>query len=317
MRRGERSEHGFTAIEVLIAVAAVALLSSIVLSLYLQASAYAARLETERRVGALREAFESFYRDNTQQIESAPPALLASEPSSAIASGADLGAEALRPLQAYLRQAGGDASRDGYGRSIRLYVSAPMTQSVEGLVLTYRRLALVSAGRNGRFESVDWNPDLGRLTVAGDDVVAFVDGVVVQRDQVRETRRRVVRLLEAIRGYAASRFYANPARDPTIDYFGAGPADSGWDDGNGLLRGADRPARAAQRIGDAELTALGLSRADAVDAWGGDIGFDNDSQLVRQPGNAASGMNTPPYSARLIVQLPGGGSYAETLIGSF
>jgi hypothetical protein len=116
---------------------------------------------------------------------------------------------------------------------------------------------------------------------------------------------------------ANPRFLANPSRDITIDYFGAGPLAAGWDEGVVLLRGIDRPAGVAGRLTDTEIASLGLSRAEVTDGWGQDLSFDNDSSWVRQPGNPVAGRNLPPWGARVSAPVPGGGSLNESIDGVF
>jgi prepilin-type N-terminal cleavage/methylation domain-containing protein len=313
--------RGFTLIEVLVATAAAAVLSALLLTMWLQAVQSGNRAETERRLAALREAFALHYHDHVGVIEARPDAALVLEAGSglAIASGTDLTPEALGALQGQLGLALGDSSRDGHGTAFRLYVTGPLAGQLDGISVSYRRIAIVSAGRNQRFETIGWDPLAGRLTPGGDDQVVHVDGMALQRPQLTETRRRVQKLAALITGYATARFLANAARDPNVNYFGAMPAGSTqqpWDDApdNVLAR---RSAKSLPGLSGAELATLGLTAAEALDAWGGAIDFDNDGADVRHPSNPVAALATPPFTARLTVTLPGGGQYVETLLGAF
>jgi hypothetical protein len=293
------------------------LLGSVVFTLVLQGNAIAARIRSEQRLAALRDAMEAFYRDHAIAVEDATPGVLPLVPSSPVRNGALLDAASATTLASYLPGPLGDGLRDGYGRPFRIFVSDVLHPLVGGTTLATRRIAIVSSGPDGRFESASWDAANGILGLQGDDAVAYVDGLLVQRVQVEETRRRMARIATLLRAIAGTRFLANTARDITIDYFGAGPIAQGWDEGSAFLRGVDRPSGPAGRFADAEIAALGISRSEALDAWGGDLSFDNDSGLVRQPGNPAPGRNTPPWSARLVARLPGGGTAVESIDGVF
>jgi type II secretory pathway pseudopilin PulG len=314
-RPGRRA--GFTAIEVLLAIAAATLLSGLVFNLVVQGNAVAARIRSEQRLAAMRDALEAFYRDHAFAIEAAPAGVLALGGAVVVRSGATLDAAAAAPLRAYLLATAEEAIRDGYGRPFRIEVSDTQHPIIDGAQLCVRRIAIVSAGPNGRFDSGAWDAANGILALAGDDLAAYVDGAVVQRPQLAETLRRMARISTLVRGIASTRFLASAARDITIDYFGAGPVAAGWDPGALLLRSADRPLGPAGRFTDGELSAIGVSRLEATDAWGGDLSFDNDSSVVRQPGNPVPGRDTPPWSARLVAQLPGGGNLVESIDGVF
>ena len=67
---------------------------------------------------------------------------------------------------------------------------------------------------------------------------------------------------------------------------------------------------------DAELAALQLTRDDVTTAWGQPIGYENDTDQVRHPDRPAPD-NFPPYTARVVAQLPGRAEYQHLVIGAF
>lgn len=309
--------EGFTALEVLLAISAATLLGAMVFSLFVQGASMAARFRNDQQISALRDALEAYYRDNFPAVESSGDRVLALGGASVISSGADLSAALCPGLARYLSQSLSLGIIDGHGRPFRIYISDVLHPEFEGTSWNVRRLAIVSAGPNGRFESTAWDPVTGLLLAQGDDTIAYIDGLSVLRPRIDETQKRMSRLATLVRGVAGTRYLANPSRDITIDYFGAGPASAGWDEGGFLLRGVDRPAGPAGRLTDGEIAALGISRAEATDPWGQDLAFDNDSPWVRQPANPAPGRNLPPWSARVTAAVPGGGTLVESIDGVF
>jgi len=313
--RGARAGRGFTALEVLLAIAAASVLGAVVFTLFVQASSIASRLRTEQRLATVRDALDAYYRDHTLAIEASPAGQFPVGDATPLRSGDDL-ARALAPAPA-LAMLPRESLQDGWGRSFRILVSGNLQDASTGDALAFRRLAIVSAGANGRFETPAWPAGPEAPVEQGDDFLAVVDGLAIQRLQAHETHRRIARVAALVRGLAFARYSTNAARDITIDYFGAGPAAAGWDEGGDLLRGSDRPPGPAGRLTDRELEVLGLTRGEAVDAWGGDIALENDTDAVRNPANSRPGLNTPPYGARVLASLPGGGALAESIDGVF
>lgn len=314
---------GFTLLEVLIATATAALLGAALWGMYFGYAHTAQRIDTQRRLAVLRDAFGAFYRANTFLVEATDAAELRTGDDTRVGNDSLLQAADLLPLQAYLaRGAPGDAFRDGYGQAIRIFVSTRRIQLVDGVSIASRRLALVSAGPNQRFESDDWNPDQGQLDRAGDDEITVFDALADQAELFRRTDQRMQRLAETVRAYAQGRYLLDPDRDPLIDYFGrsegadgsaAAAASDRFDPGSALLRTS---TKASAALTDAELAALQLTRDDVTTAWGEPIGYENDTDLVRHPDRPAPD-NFPPYTARVVAQLPGRAEYQHLVIGAF
>jgi len=314
---GRARAGGFTLIEVLLASATAAVLGAALWAMVIGYAHTLQRIETQRRLALLRDAFGAFYRANTFLVESSDGPELRTGEQSRIASGSVLQAADIAPLQAYLaRGAGPDAYRDGYGQPVQVFVSTRRIQLVDGVGVACRRMAFVSAGRNQRFETGDWNPDVAVLERGGDDEVAVFDAWADQAELFRRTDLRMQRFAEAVRAYAQGRYLLDPNRDPLIDYFGRADDASGtdrFDPGSALLRGA---GRSGAGLSDAELAALQLSRDDVTSAWGQPIRYENDTDQVRHPDRPAPD-NFPPYTARVVAQLPGRAEYQHLVIGAF
>jgi len=318
--RSGRRAAGFTLLEVLVAVAAVALLSGALLAMYLSYVQGLQRVETQRRLNLLRDGLAAYYRAQTFLVESSASAQLRTSDATAIADGAILSAADLTPIQGYFaRYAPSDLHRDGYGQPIRIMVSTPRSQQAMGIALVYRRIALVSAGPNQRFDTPPWNPDEALAQRAGDDEVVVLDTWSEQADLLQRTDERMHKLADALHAYAQGRYLLDVNRDPLIDYFGQSatttndPNPDRFDPDGAILRGSSRGSTV---LTDAELAALQLTRDDATGAWGQDLRFENDTTMVRSPAHEPPD-NFPPYTARVVVALPGRADYQQLIIGAF
>ena len=320
---GARPQRGFTLIEVLVATATAAILGAVLIAMILGVARTTQRAETTRRLAILREGLAAFYRTNAFLVEADEGPSFSTGPRSRIGNGTILSDADVQPLLGYLaRYAPSDAYRDGYGQPMKLFVSTRRFQLVDGISLAYRRLAIVSAGPNGRFESADWDPVQAQLARGGDDEVVILDALADQAELFRRTDQRMQRLADAVRGYAQGRFLLDPNRDPLIDYFGRSAdapggsstaASDRFDPGSALARTS---TKADASMTDAELAALQLTRDDALGAWGQPLRYENDTETVRNPQRAAPD-NFPPYTARVVVALPGRGDYQQLIIGAF
>jgi prepilin-type N-terminal cleavage/methylation domain-containing protein len=321
-RRRAAGSPGFTLIEVLVATAVAAILGAVLLSMYLGYVHTLQRADTARRLQVLRDGFAAFYRNNTFLVEIDAGPSFHTGAQTQIASGAELQAADMPPIAAYLpRAAPVDAYRDGYGQPIQLLVSERRFQNVDGVSIAYRRLAFVSAGPNGRFESGNWEPAQAQIERGGDDELLVLDTWADQADLFRRTDQRMQKLAEVTRAYAQGRYLLDPNRDPLIDYFGRSTTPGGdasgesdrFDPGNELARTS---TKLDGTLSDAELAALQLTREDATSAWSQALQLENDTDSVRSPEHAPPD-NFPPYTARIVVAMPGRVAYQQLIIGAF
>lgn len=307
--------RGFSLVEVVIAVSIVSVMAAIAAAALGPWLAFRQGLETERRLKELAAAMEAAYRDNAIAMEAASGPVLA-YPGGAIADGTVAGDATFQAVARFSSLSSALLGRDGFNMPVRVFVSPRLSQTVGGVVLYYHMAAVVSGGRNGRIETgTAFDPATGRLTIAGDDKGFVLDGYRVQRALYELTASRMQRIVQGWQQYYQSRYLSDPSRSVSIDYFGRpGAPAARWDPGNAVAHTGGAPA-AASAIGLG--IALGLAAADMTDAYGNGILADNSSTATRNPGHPDPAMAAPPYTARVIAQLPGGAVLELSAIATY
>ena len=209
---------------------------------------------------------------------------------------------------------------DGFNRPWLLGVSNDLSLDVVGARIPYRVAVIVSAGANGRLESV-FDATTGQMTLGGDDLAEVVDGIATMQNLHAEARQKSAKVANAYREYFTTRYLASAARAYEIDYFAR--SDSSGDPRSPLWDGPSPEGHAGGVAGNTGgaavpatdpnirlLDALGLALADVTLRPGYPLQIDNSSPAVNNPDNPDPARTLPPFSARVIAPLPGG----ETLI---
>lgn len=197
-------------------------------------------------------------------------------------------------------------SVDGQGRPWRIWVLGGLTEGYKGVSLRYAKIAVVSAGENGRFESfvAPGQP----LALGGDDQGVVMDGLPLTRTAFDRSEGRVESVKEALERYYQARYWVDAGRDPARNYFAnADPTASTpallWDGG-----GSFPPVTTASGV-CGWVGALGIAEAVCRTAWGEEITVESVSAATRHPANTDPARNTPPYT----VVVRGGGSFVGAL----
>ena len=327
MRKGITREHGFTALEIIIAVMVLGFASLAFLSGFGPYLDHQQREDTRLRLRGLREAFSEAYRRELLTISvTATPGITIG--GVAITNNTDVSGAVVGALSRLAAVRVGRDTADGFNLPIRVFVSNELVRNLGEATLRYRAIALVSPGRNGRVEST-FDTATGVLTPAGDDEAETLNGFAIIRDAYDETVKRIERVAGAYQSYFTTRFLADPSRNPAVDYFAstdpAGILSPNWDqDGTIATTGAAGPSaidtlchvpRGGSRI--CALDALGLDASAARTAYGASIQIENASGDVNHPDNASAARRLPPFSARVSAALPGGERIVRTVIGAF
>jgi len=315
MRPGMR-QRGFTAFEVVLAIAVVAALAVTVLGPFGAYIDQAQKQDSRQRVRDLKQALEAAYRREL---------MTASLPGTAALrlGGVDLANNTLAtpalmaPLERYASISAARLAQDGYNQPHRIFVSSELTQSITGTTLAYRIIAVVSVGHNGVLNST-FDVATGTLTPGGDDIVDVVNGYALVREAFDDAQRKLQTVSTAYQSYFLARYQANPTRSVSVDYFAnsdpTGAASPNWDADGVILTSAGGMASAeAVNL----RAALGLSIDDVTTSLGAQIQVDNSSTEVNQPDQTTSARALPPYSARLMAPLPGGNQIVTTVIGVY
>lgn len=307
--------RGISLIEVVIAVSIVSIMAAIAAATFGPWIAFRQGLETERRLKELAVAMQAAYRDNAVAMEAAAGAQLA-YPGGPIANGTVATATTFQAIARYSSLSSAQLGNDGFNRPVQIYVTPRLSTTIDGATLYYHMAAVVSGGRNGQIDAgTSFNSATGRLTLSGDDKGFVLDGYRIQRELFDATAERMRRIVDGWQRYYQGRYLADSARSASVDYFGSpGTPAILWDSGSAVAHsgGTDKPATT---IG--LHSALGLSTADVTDAYGQEIRADNSSSQTRNPGQADSAMALPPYTARVLTQLPGGVPFALSAISTY
>lgn len=283
--------------------------------------------DTRRRLEELRTAVESAYREHAAVVDAEaqpvfrlPSGTLQSSAIDAATGRCLSDAATFAPLARWLAVSPGPAHRDGYGAPLCVFVSPRRGRAIGGVELHSHVLAVVSPGPDGRVEvgagcRTGLDED-GRLALCGDDEGVRIDGHAIAADLLARTLARLQLAADAYRGYFQARALADAARDIAVNYFASAAAPAGrWDtDGAISLSGCDGTAPRA--LADGAAATLGLSAADAVDAWGGALRLDNCSESVRSPRHPDPARQLPPYTAAVLATLPGSVELRVSVLGS-
>jgi prepilin-type N-terminal cleavage/methylation domain-containing protein len=313
-----RRQSGFTALEMMVSIALLGIFVYVTAPMLMSTLNSANKLETDHRIKDVQETLRAAYRINAFEIDSEPSNQLTVGGQPVLLSGAIATSTTLAWAEKYAASSTTLVYKDGYGRPWMFYVSNRLSNVVNGTTLYSHKIAIVSEGRNGRFDDgTSFDPTTGLLTLKGDDVGAVVDGFEVQSALFDLTKRRIDTLASAYQSYFLTRFQSNESRNLTVNYFAKGTrgsADSTVFDTTGSVPtsgGAD--AAAADILGPT----LGLSAEAYQDAYGQSILIDNSSDSVRTPDNSNAGMQAPPYSVVLKTTLPGSVVATQAIIGTY
>ncbi len=315
---------GFSMIELTVAIAMMSALTAAIYTFLGPQLKWKSRADTDNRIALLKNGLETAYRQNIVSIDGDAQARLNLGVAGIIAPVLPDGqgycqppAGALAPIALLLRSSPDVAIRDGYGRNFCVLVGARAVIAYNGQNLPYHPVTILSGGPNARVEAGTTFVG-GQLTLAGDDIGVVVDTAGQAIAAYTRTMDVLARSAGAMQQYFGARYNADPARAPSINYFGCGAAAcppagaaGGWDGANGL------PTTCAGPVAMTTTAAgvIGLAREDVTDGYGQIIQYDNCGAGLRHPNNAAAAMQLPPFTAAAQTTLPDGTLMMQTAVG--
>ncbi len=318
------SMRGFSMIELSVTIALLGMLTAAIYSFLGPQLKWKSRTDSDNRIALLKNGLETAYRQNMVAIDGDAQARLNLgaagniDPVVPNAQGYCLPpANALAPIALLLRSSPNEAIRDGYGRNFCLLIGARAVIAYKGQNLPYHPVAIVSGGPNAQVEAGTTFVN-GQLTLAVDDIGVVVDTAGQIIAAYTRTMEVLARSSGAMQQYFGARYNADPARAPSIDYFGCGAAAcppagaaGGWDGANGL------PTTCAGPVAMTTTAAgvIGLSREDVTDGYGQVVQYDNCGAGLRHPSNATANMQLPPFTAAAQTTLPNGTLLMQTAVG--
>lgn len=303
MRFPRRNQAGFTLIEMLVTLAILTVISMVIMAALAPWVGFKNSIDTDRKLQDLKQGLVAYYDTTAMAIEAQAGGLFGPFVSSAVVNGncAEQSA-AFAQVSGKFSESPQVLAKDGYGSPWCIYISAPLSETRDGVRLYYRNIAFVSPGRNSTIDAGTGMDGNGNLTTGGDDTGMVVSGYDVEHAKLAETFRRMARVATMYETYFTTRFLAYPDRDITRYYFSRGAA--GYDASGAVLstNGAWAPAANV-------LSSIGVSATDAVTPWEqfSNIEVGNYTESVngitaRTP--QSSGTGALPYTALLRARLP-------------
>lgn len=315
--KSRQASRGFTLPEVLITMALIAVISLVVMGSLEPWIGFKQKLDTERRLQDVKNGLSSVYDGNAMAVESQAANRFMDFITSTPVAGPDGAIRCESQVAAFQKhtevfsESPSQVSQDGYANPWCFMISAPLSETRDGVPLWYRNVAVVSTGANGSLEAGTQMAADGTLTVDGDDLAVTITGREIQAAKLRETLRRLNRVAQFYESYFTARYLSYADRDITRYYFADGPVVSTAD--------AWTPSRLL-------LAPVGLGGAETVTPWEArnDIEVNNFNQTingvtVRSP--ATSGTGVLPYTALLRARVPapsGVDAFAvQTAVGNY
>lgn len=324
MKSKLHAQRGVSLLEVMVVVAILSLLVPSIMAMVQPFMNFYGKVNTDNRLRDLRTAITTAYNTYAVTIDAQSTATLKTPdgtlsqvlPVSNQCSGTTT---TFAAAKRFLNTSTTEIYRDGFGRSLCVWVTPRLSASYGGVTYYYHNALIVSPGVDGAIDpATTLNAD-GTITVGGDDRSAFVDGRSIVVAKLQQTSALMERIASAYQNYFTTRYMVNTSRDTAVSYFANGAAPWGtsanWDTGGWIVS----TAGAAQALTWSNLyQGLGLSISDVTDAWGQAIHVDNSSDATRNPDNQVNAtMQSPPYTAILSTNLPGGLTMVRTVTGTY
>lgn len=349
--RKKKHQKGMLALDAALALTMLALISysaSGIISLYMDMGRDNTR---QNNLNAIKQGLDVAYAQNANAIESS----LAGQITFPNPSGGNFtistgvaNATTFDGLSAYMTGlAAGSIWHDGNNQGAQIFISNPLTATVNGVSLNYRNIAVVMPGNyttawptnpaegvgcptdRDLYVCSTFNVATGQLNYAQDDGGAIVFSTLErQKEYLGKLEGQIERITKAYEDYFTIAYYNDITKSYAKDYFAGGGGSWGSAPINQTVINANATAPAtiitecttssAATLRNSGLSdALGLSNTDLLTPWGNAICVDNASNNVRNPNNTDVTKTIAPYSARIVSALPGNQLYAKTVIGAY
>lgn len=331
----ERRAGGFSLIEILVAIALMAILTFAIAPQLKYMLNFESEQDTKNRLNELLAGLQSAYQVNSFSIEGDALAELnfgaagiTAKTTATAGQRCNSTATNFNPLAQYSGHAAASLVNDGYGVPLCILINPRASTQVDGITIYYHSIAFVSAGRNNVLDpGTALNPTTGDLTLGGDDVGVLFDGRKFGLDRYNATVLNMQKVASAYSQYYTARYQSDPSRSISTDYFAlCGSSDavcyptysSRWD-ASGLMSTtcSSGPVPMYTSGGTGPNAVLGLSQNDVTDGFGNIMTMDNCSNAVRSPNNTTgASYSIPPYTAAISTTIPGNQVITQTAVGS-
>lgn len=329
-------QAGFSLLEVIVTIGIITILYATMFEGFAPAIQFHAEMQTESKLKSLRESFQTAYKDHMETIEAEVDQIMAFgtgdiEQKVPAANGRCTSeSTTMAPIARYLSESSTRAHLDGYSQPVCIYITAQQSVVVDGVPLSYHSVAIVSPGNNNVVDTGTALSADGELTLGGDDLGVLLDGRAFVQGQFQITIDALRRTADAYQAYFQARYQADSDRAISIDYFSCGDSDCSlasdphWDMDGAMPELGDTVdpslGEAMDKVladGSKPYEILGLSLTDVKDGYGSTLMVQNRGNLCRNPENANSSLQSPPYTAVLYTEVPGGTRVSQTVVGLF
>lgn len=318
----KRRSSGFTLLEIMVAIAIVGMLTYTIAPQVRFMVDLQSEQDTKTLLKDLVTGMRSAYKLNVDTIDGDPNAQLNFGARGTVLPTTATGGQKCNatvanftPWSEYAGQAATTLQRDAYGAPLCIFINPRSQISIDGVDVYYHSVAFVSGGRNNVLDVGTVLDAQGNLTLAGDDLGALFDGRSQATERYTTTVNNMRRIVSAYEQYYASRYSADPYRNPTTNYFACGDnttcppptAVARWDPGGTMPTTCAGAVPLYSTTGVSLHSVLGLTRNDVIDGFGKVMTLDNCTDSVRSPNNTiGDNMRIPPYTAAISTTLPGG-----------
>lgn len=313
------NNKGFTMVELAIVLAVLAVLVAISFEPGVRLMRWMEETETKKILLKLQNAVTDVYENNAWSVDSSPAAAFTFNfggNTHVLVNGSSTDPGNLNALRAIASSVAnipvGDIERDSMRNPMQVFISNRLVDTALGI--QYRVVAIVSPGWDGDFSS-SFDIATGALTLQRDDLGMIVSGFSIQQDNIIETNKKLAIIRDAYQNHFTSLFLSDPNRSIHINRFARRSNNCGanqfWDT-RSLVDNSNCVSNTASGIG--LKAAVRASRDAITTAWGREMLIDNSSAATRNPDNTGS---TPPYTARVLAELPWGGFLDATVVGKY
>lgn len=327
-----KKQKGFTLVEIMIGMSVMALLVASFSDIIGMAIKWQMRVQNDDRMANIKVAvIEAYKQDlwNSWNLKSAAaPNRFRFFDGSFMVTGAATPIS-LNAISRFGTLSGNNLMNDAFNMPLNLYVSNWINLSVPGGAnIAYQELAIVSGGENHVIEAgTTFNNATGQLILSGDDQGFTVGAASINQSLYNQAQTGVQKVATVMSTYFKGRFLNNASRDVSVDYFAstnpAGALAAAYDTGAPMPNSVPTGTCGMLPVSTAAvLTALGLSANEALSPFATPYQLVNSESAVagcanfglRFPDSASAALQTPPYTAKILLRLPGSISWVDNFV---
>lgn len=313
------NNKGFTLVELAVVLSMLAVIVAISFDPGVKLIRWMKETATRELLFKLQNAITAVYKSNAWPVDNSNTNTFVFSINGSnytIANGSSLDAGNLSALEAIASTVSGisisDATRDPMRNAMQIFVSNRLVDAASGI--NYHVVAIVSPGWDGVLDS-SFDATTGSLSLLKDDLGIVVSGFKIQQDNITETNRKIANIRDAYQNYFTSLYLNDASKSIYVNRFARRNnsciANQFWDS-NSIIDNSNCVSNTASSIG--LKGAIGASQDAITTAWNREMLVDNSSAATRNPDNTSA---TPPYTSRVLAELPWGGYLDATVVGQY